>query len=135
MLLVQALPSQFYSKEMSTGKAPYSPWVRGLVSRVVNGATCLGSFFDGPKAPNSLALFYSYSLSFTQLPNLNRLVAAGSACALAIFVCFSGAAILSRQRKYILLGGLLSSAVSTLALLRIMSFWFGGYLLVFQLEV
>ncbi|GJP54734.1 hypothetical protein CLOM_g13782 [Closterium sp. NIES-68] len=53
----------------------------------------------------------------------------------AIFLCFSGAALLARRREYLYLGGLLASAVSTMLTLRLASFFFGGSNAVFQIEL
>jgi len=52
-----------------------------------------------------------------------------------VFACFTGAALLSRRRDYLFLGGVISSALSTLALLRLVSFFTGGGAAMFQLEL
>ncbi|CAI7913436.1 unnamed protein product [Closterium sp. NIES-53] len=52
----------------------------------------------------------------------------------AIFLCFSGAALLAKRREYLYLGGFLASAVSTMLALRLASIFFGGSNAVFQIE-
>lgn len=52
-----------------------------------------------------------------------------------VFACFTGAALLSKRRSYLYLGGLLSSAMSTLMLMRMATWFFGGQALLFQLEL
>lgn len=52
-----------------------------------------------------------------------------------VFACFSGAALLSRRRSYLFLGGLLSSVLSTLALMRVATWFLGGGALLFEAEL
>ncbi|KAK9829802.1 hypothetical protein WJX72_007986 [[Myrmecia] bisecta] len=52
-----------------------------------------------------------------------------------VFACFSGAAMISRRRSYLFLGGTLSSAMSLMLVLRLGSWLFGGRALVFQAEL
>lgn len=52
-----------------------------------------------------------------------------------IFACFTGASLLARRREYLFLGGILSSALSTLVMLKFCSFLFGGGVALFNLEV
>lgn len=53
----------------------------------------------------------------------------------AIFACFSGAALCAKRREYLFLGGVLSSAVSTMLMLRFGSYFFGGASAMFNLEL
>ncbi len=53
----------------------------------------------------------------------------------AVFACFSGAALLSKRREYLFLAGILSSAVSTLLLLQFGSLFFGRSAFMYNLEV
>lgn len=53
----------------------------------------------------------------------------------AIFACFSGAAVFAKRREYLFLGGLLSSLVSTMLMLRFGSLIFGGYSTTFNVEL
>jgi len=53
----------------------------------------------------------------------------------AVFACFSGAALLSKRREYLFLGGILSSAVSTLLLLQFGSLFFGRSAFMYNLEL
>lgn len=53
----------------------------------------------------------------------------------AIFACFSGAALLSRRRSWLYLGGALSSAISVFLMLRLGTWMFGGRALAFQAEL
>lgn len=53
----------------------------------------------------------------------------------SVFLCFSGAAIFSKRREYLYLGGVISSAVSAIMMIRFASFFFGGSASVFQLEL
>lgn len=54
----------------------------------------------------------------------------------AIFACFSGAALLSRRRSYLYLGGILSSVMSAMLMMRLGSWLFGGSgAMVFQAEL
>lgn len=52
-----------------------------------------------------------------------------------VFACFSAAALLSRRRSWLYLGGALSSAMSVLMLLRLGSYFLGGRAFVFQAEL
>lgn len=52
-----------------------------------------------------------------------------------IFACFSGASIFAKRREYLFLGGILSSALSTLLMLRFGSYIFGGASAMFNLEL
>ncbi|CAK9224973.1 unnamed protein product [Sphagnum troendelagicum] len=52
----------------------------------------------------------------------------------AVFACFSGAALLSKRREYLFLAGILSSAVSTLLLLQFGSLFFGRSAFMYNLE-
>jgi FtsH-binding integral membrane protein len=53
----------------------------------------------------------------------------------AVFACFSGAALLSKRREYLFLAGILSSAVSTLLLLQFGSLFFGRSAFMYNLEL
>eukprot|EP00245_Coleochaete_scutata_P004257 TRINITY_DN16591_c0_g1_i1.p1 TRINITY_DN16591_c0_g1~~TRINITY_DN16591_c0_g1_i1.p1 ORF type:complete len:251 (+),score=51.02 TRINITY_DN16591_c0_g1_i1:122-874(+) len=53
----------------------------------------------------------------------------------AIFACFSGAALLSKRREFLFLGGLLSSAITLMLSMRLLSFFVGGSARLFQLEL
>lgn len=53
----------------------------------------------------------------------------------AIFGCFSGAAVLAKRRSYLFLGGILSSAISIMIMLRFGSWLFGGLSTYFQIEL
>ncbi|KAL2631984.1 hypothetical protein R1flu_016670 [Riccia fluitans] len=53
----------------------------------------------------------------------------------AIFASFSGAALFARRREYLFLGGILSSAVSAMLMLRFGSYLFGGASAMFNLEL
>ncbi|DBA96179.1 TPA: Bax inhibitor 1, variant 2 [Trebouxia sp. C0004] len=52
-----------------------------------------------------------------------------------IFACFSAAALLSRRRSWLYLGGALSSAMTVLLLMRLGSYFLGGRAFVFQAEL
>ncbi|GAB4816011.1 hypothetical protein N2152v2_003057 [Parachlorella kessleri] len=52
-----------------------------------------------------------------------------------VFLCFSGAALLSKRRSYLYLGGLLSSVVSLLMLMRFATWFLGGRALLFEAEL
>lgn len=52
-----------------------------------------------------------------------------------IFACFSAAALLSRRRSWLYLGGALSSAMTVLLLVRLGSYFLGGRAFVFQAEL
>lgn len=52
-----------------------------------------------------------------------------------IFACFSAAALLSRRRSWLYLGGGLSSAMTVLLLMRLGSYFLGGRAFVFQAEL
>lgn len=52
-----------------------------------------------------------------------------------IFACFSAAALLSRRRSWLYLGGTLSSAMTVLLLMRLGSYFLGGRAFVFQAEL
>ncbi|KAL3155292.1 hypothetical protein ABBQ32_013076 [Trebouxia sp. C0010 RCD-2024] len=52
-----------------------------------------------------------------------------------VFACFSAAALLSRRRSWLYLGGALSSAMSVLLLMRLGSYFLGGRAFVFQAEL
>ncbi|CAI5501859.1 unnamed protein product [Closterium sp. Naga37s-1] len=87
-----------------------------------------------------LAIAFSHGCSIGPLVdaviqiNLGLLVTAFVATA-AIFLCFSGAALLAKRREYLYLGGFLASAVSTMLALRLASIFFGGSNAVFQIEI
>lgn len=53
----------------------------------------------------------------------------------AIFASFSGAAVFSKRREYLFLGGILSSLVSTMLMLRFGSYIFGGSAAMFNVEL
>jgi hypothetical protein len=53
----------------------------------------------------------------------------------AIFACFSGAAVFAKRREYLFLGAILSSLVSTMLTLRFGSYIFGGAAATFNVEV
>jgi FtsH-binding integral membrane protein len=52
-----------------------------------------------------------------------------------IFGCFSAAALMARRRSYLFLGGLLSSAMSIMLVMRLGSWFFGSRQLVYQAEL
>ncbi|KAJ7557325.1 hypothetical protein O6H91_05G122000 [Diphasiastrum complanatum] len=52
-----------------------------------------------------------------------------------VFACFSGAALLARRREFLFLGGLLTSAVSTMMMLQFSSMLFGGASLMYMIEI
>eukprot|EP00798_Chlamydomonas_sp_ICE-L_P030348 gene30348-35352_t len=52
-----------------------------------------------------------------------------------IFICFTLAAILTKRRSYLYLGGFLSSAISCMFMMRIGSYFFGGRETVFNFEL
>ncbi|KAL3152863.1 hypothetical protein ABBQ38_012175 [Trebouxia sp. C0009 RCD-2024] len=52
-----------------------------------------------------------------------------------VFACFSAAALLSRRRSWLYLGGALSSAMSVLLLMRLGSYFLGGRAFMFQAEL
>ncbi|CAI7745577.1 unnamed protein product [Closterium sp. NIES-54] len=87
-----------------------------------------------------LAIAFSHGCSIGPLVdaviqiNPGLLVTAFVATA-AIFLCFSGAALLAKRREYLYLGGFLASAVSTMLALRLASIFFGGSNAVFQIEL
>eukprot|EP00894_Picocystis_sp_ML_P004276 jgi/Pico_ML_1/54793/g657.t1 len=53
----------------------------------------------------------------------------------AIFASFTASALMSPRRSYLYLGGLLGSALSTMAMLRLGSMFMGGYNKMFQVEL
>lgn len=53
----------------------------------------------------------------------------------AVFACFSLAALMSRKRSWLYLGGTLSSALSTFMVLRLGSYFLGGRAFVLQAEL
>lgn len=53
----------------------------------------------------------------------------------AIFACFSGAALLAKRREYLFLGGILSSVISTMAMMQFGSLFFGRGAFMFNVEV
>ncbi|CAM6082607.1 unnamed protein product [Calypogeia fissa] len=54
---------------------------------------------------------------------------------MAIFASFSGAAVFAKRREYLFLGGILSSLVSTMLMLRFGSYIFGGSSAMFNVEL
>eukprot|EP00270_Netrium_digitus_P005551 TRINITY_DN173_c0_g1_i1.p1 TRINITY_DN173_c0_g1~~TRINITY_DN173_c0_g1_i1.p1 ORF type:complete len:257 (+),score=64.92 TRINITY_DN173_c0_g1_i1:154-924(+) len=56
-------------------------------------------------------------------------------CSSFVFCCFSGAALLAKRREYLFLGGILSSLLSAMAILRLSSFFFGMSATVFRAEI
>eukprot|EP00899_Mesostigma_viride_P006199 jgi/Mesvir1/15580/Mv03199-RA.1 len=52
-----------------------------------------------------------------------------------VFACFSGAALFSRRRSFLYLGGMLSSAISLFMMMRFASLIFGGAVAVFNAEL
>jgi FtsH-binding integral membrane protein len=66
--------------------------------------------------------------------NPGILIGACVGCAVS-FGCFSAAALLSRRREYLYLGGLLSSGVSILFWLQFASSIFGGSVALFKFEI
>lgn len=53
----------------------------------------------------------------------------------AVFACFSGAALVARRREYLFLGGILSSVVSLMLLLQFSSLIFGRSAFMYNVEV
>lgn len=53
----------------------------------------------------------------------------------AIFACFSGAALLAKRREYLFLGGILSSVISTMAMMQFGSLFFGRGAFMFNVEL
>eukprot|EP00884_Botryococcus_braunii_P005176 jgi/Botrbrau1/1465/Bobra.178_3s0022.1 len=53
----------------------------------------------------------------------------------AVFGCFSVASMLSKRRSYLYLGGMLTSVLTTFALMRFATWMFGGALLLYQAEL
>lgn len=53
----------------------------------------------------------------------------------AIFACFSGAALLSKRRSYLYLGGVLSSVLSAFMMMRLGTWFFGGSAMLFEAEL
>ena len=54
---------------------------------------------------------------------------------LAVFICFSGMALVARRRQYFFLGAILSSALTTLLFLQLASMLFGATPLVNNVQV
>lgn len=53
----------------------------------------------------------------------------------AIFACFTGAALLAKRREYLFLGGILSSAISMMAMMQFGSLFFGRGAFMFNVEL
>lgn len=53
----------------------------------------------------------------------------------AVFACFSGAALVARRREYLFLGGILSSVVSLMLLLQFSSLIFGRSAFMYNVEI
>jgi FtsH-binding integral membrane protein len=53
----------------------------------------------------------------------------------AIFACFSGAAVFAKRREFLFLGAILSSVVSTMLMLQFGSYIFGGSSAMFNVEL
>jgi FtsH-binding integral membrane protein len=79
------------------------------------GIVCAFGFFKGA----TLANLINYTLEVN--PNILTVALLAT---LVIFACFSGAALLSKRREYLYLGGVLSSAVSTLMLMSLFNIFF-----------
>ncbi|CAI5474397.1 unnamed protein product, partial [Closterium sp. Yama58-4] len=120
----------------------YAHVLWGLGGALSSIASIAGFFGSTPRPPFPLTrcalLIYSPSQRVSITPELHinpgLLVTAFVATA-AIFLCFSGAALLARRREYLYLGGFLASAVSTMLALRLASIFFGGSNAVFQIEL
>ncbi|KAJ7561280.1 hypothetical protein O6H91_03G021600 [Diphasiastrum complanatum] len=84
------------------------------------------AFFEGA----SLGTLIQAVLSFD--PSIVVTALLGS---VAIFACFSGAAVLARRREFLFLGGLLTSAVSAMMILQFSSMLFGGASFMYMVEI
>ncbi|KAL3689801.1 hypothetical protein R1sor_016110 [Riccia sorocarpa] len=93
--------------------------------KILMGASFLEGLCLGPLVDLSYNVFQGdYGLVMTALLGT-----------VAVFASFSGAAVFARRREYLFLGGILSSAVSTMMMLRFGSYLFGGASAMFNLEL
>ncbi|KAL6768767.1 hypothetical protein ACKKBF_B16115 [Auxenochlorella protothecoides x Auxenochlorella symbiontica] len=88
---------------------------------LMGAALCLGTSL-GPLV----------NLTYTLHPGVLLTAFLGTA---AIFLCFSGAALLARRRSYLFLGGMLSSVLAVFATMRLVTWFTGGGAALFEAEL
>lgn len=110
--------------------------MHGLTHRVVDIAICADQAHHSLHADHANAAHDAIdplTWPFRSSPRSVLLTAfLGTA---AIFLCFSGAALLARRRSYLFLGGMLSSVLAVFATMRLVTWFTGGGAALFEAEL